>query len=187
MYTIPTETVQKETTNAEANFSFCPPLIKVLNKMKNRATSMAKLSIVLRINRLQSFYCYTIWSWVVFEVCEKTGRKVRSVGSSVLVPCTPVFPTFINGQFWACPDSWVVEGIATDCLLSLSTGACPDGRVVQGVASDCYLSLTCPALNPTQGIQGPTLIFAATCPVGQVRFNFHLPYSNFYLPLKNCI
>ena len=33
--------------------------------------------------------------------------------------------------------------------------------------------------------QGTTLTFAATCPVGQVRFNFHLPYSNFHLPLKN--
>ena len=35
--------------------------------------------------------------------------------------------------------------------------------------------------------QGTTLTFAATCPVGQVRFNFHLPYSNFRLPLKNCM
>ena len=35
--------------------------------------------------------------------------------------------------------------------------------------------------------QGTTLTFAATCPVGLVRFNFHLPYSNFHLPLKNCI
>ena len=35
--------------------------------------------------------------------------------------------------------------------------------------------------------QGTTLTFAATCPVGQVRFNFHLPYSNFHSPLKNCI
>ena len=34
--------------------------------------------------------------------------------------------------------------------------------------------------------QGTTLTFAATCPVGQVRFNFHLPYSNFHLPL-NCM
>ena len=40
--------------------------------------------------------------------------------------------------------------------------------------------------NKTQ-IQGMTLTFAATCPVGQVRFNFHLPYSNFHLPLKNCM
>ena len=31
------------------------------------------------------------------------------------------------------------------------------------------------------------LTFAPTCPVGQVRFNFHLPYSNFHLPLKNCM
>ena len=37
------------------------------------------------------------------------------------------------------------------------------------------------------GSQGTTLTFTATCPVGQVRFNFHLPYSNFHLPLKNCI
>ena len=36
-------------------------------------------------------------------------------------------------------------------------------------------------------LQGTTLTYAATCPVGQVRFNFHLPYSNFHLPLKNCI
>ena len=36
-------------------------------------------------------------------------------------------------------------------------------------------------------IQGTTLTFAATCPVGQERFNFHLPYSNFHLPLKNCM
>ena len=35
--------------------------------------------------------------------------------------------------------------------------------------------------------QDPTLTFAATCPVGQVRFNFHLPYSNFHLPLKKCM
>ena len=32
--------------------------------------------------------------------------------------------------------------------------------------------------------QGTTLTFVATCPVGQVRFNFHLPHSNFHLPLK---
>ena len=36
-------------------------------------------------------------------------------------------------------------------------------------------------------MQGTTLTFAATCPVGQVRFNFHLPYSNFHLPLKTCM
>ena len=35
--------------------------------------------------------------------------------------------------------------------------------------------------------QGMTLTFAATCPVGQMRFNFHLPYSKFHLPLKNCM
>ena len=35
--------------------------------------------------------------------------------------------------------------------------------------------------------QGTTLTFAATCPIGQVRFIFHLPYSNFHLPLKNCM
>ena len=35
--------------------------------------------------------------------------------------------------------------------------------------------------------QGTTLTLAATCPVGQVRFNFHLPYSNFHLSLKNCM
>ena len=35
--------------------------------------------------------------------------------------------------------------------------------------------------------QGTTLTFAATCPVGQVRFIFHLPHSNFRLPLKNCM
>ena len=29
--------------------------------------------------------------------------------------------------------------------------------------------------------------FAATCPVGQVRFNFHLPHYDFHLPLKNCM
>ena len=34
---------------------------------------------------------------------------------------------------------------------------------------------------------GHDVNFAATCPVGQVRFNFHLPYSNFHLPLKNCM
>ena len=37
------------------------------------------------------------------------------------------------------------------------------------------------------GLQGTTLTFAATCPVGQVRFYFHLPYSNFHFPLKNCM
>ena len=36
----------------------------------------------------------------------------------------------------------------------------------------------------TKILQGTTLTFAATCPVGQVRFNFYLPYSNFQLPLK---
>ena len=36
-------------------------------------------------------------------------------------------------------------------------------------------------------LQGTTLTFAATCLVGHVRFNFHLPYSNFHLPLKNCM
>ena len=35
--------------------------------------------------------------------------------------------------------------------------------------------------------QGTTLTFAATCPVGQVRFNFHSPYSNFHSPLKKCM
>ena len=35
--------------------------------------------------------------------------------------------------------------------------------------------------------QGTMLTFAVTCPVGQVRFNFHLPYSNFHLPLKICM
>ena len=38
-----------------------------------------------------------------------------------------------------------------------------------------------------KSIQGSTLTFAAPCPVGQVRFNFHLPYSNFHLPLKKCM
>ena len=33
--------------------------------------------------------------------------------------------------------------------------------------------------------QGTTVTFVVTCPVGQVGFNFHLPYSNFGLPLKN--
>ena len=36
-------------------------------------------------------------------------------------------------------------------------------------------------------IQGTMLTFAATSPVGQVRYNFHLPHSNFHLPLKNCM
>ena len=25
------------------------------------------------------------------------------------------------------------------------------------------------------------------CPVGQMRFNIHMPYSNFHLPLKKCM
>ena len=36
-------------------------------------------------------------------------------------------------------------------------------------------------------LQHMTLFFAATCPVGQVRFKFHLPYSIVHLPLKNCV
>ena len=36
------------------------------------------------------------------------------------------------------------------------------------------------AASPLQGTP-----FAVTCPVGQVRFNIHLPYSYFHLPLKN--
>ena len=36
-------------------------------------------------------------------------------------------------------------------------------------------------------LQGTTLTFVATCPVGQVTRNFHLPHSNFQLPLKNCM
>ena len=35
--------------------------------------------------------------------------------------------------------------------------------------------------------QGTTLTSAASCPVGQVRLNFHLHHSKFYLPMKNCI
>ena len=42
-------------------------------------------------------------------------------------------------------------------------------------------------LNILRVFQGTTLTFAATCPVGQVRFNFHLPISNFHLTLKNCM
>ena len=38
-------------------------------------------------------------------------------------------------------------------------------------------------INMNSEMQGTMLTFAATCPVGQVRFNFHLPYSNFHLPL----
>ena len=43
--------------------------------------------------------------------------------------------------------------------------------------------------NRTQHLTllGTTLTFAAICPEGQLRFYFHLPYSNFHLPLKNCI
>ena len=33
--------------------------------------------------------------------------------------------------------------------------------------------------------QDMTLHFATTCPVGQVKFIFHLAYSNFHLLLKN--
>ena len=29
--------------------------------------------------------------------------------------------------------------------------------------------------------------FCGDLPCGQVRFKFHLPYSNFHLPLKNCM
>ena len=36
-------------------------------------------------------------------------------------------------------------------------------------------------------IQGTTLTFVATCLVGQVGFNFHLPHSNFHRPLKYCM
>ena len=49
------------------------------------------------------------------------------------------------------------------------------------------LALNSWLLNAIDIFQGTTLTFAATCPVGQVRFNFHLPYSNFHLPLKNCM
>ena len=34
-------------------------------------------------------------------------------------------------------------------------------------------------------VEGTTLTFVVACPLGQVRFNFHLPHSNFHLPLKN--
>ena len=36
-------------------------------------------------------------------------------------------------------------------------------------------------------MQGTTLTFVATFPVGQVRFDFHLPDSNLHLPLKKCM
>ena len=38
---------------------------------------------------------------------------------------------------WACPNGWVVKGIATDCLLSLT-----DGWMVKGIATDWLRSLT---------------------------------------------
>ena len=35
--------------------------------------------------------------------------------------------------------------------------------------------------------QGATSTFVVSCPGGQVRFNSHLPHSNFHLPLTNCM
>ena len=45
----------------------------------------------------------------------------------------------ISVQFFpgVYPEGLVVGGVATDCLLSLTTRAWPDGYVVQGVATDC--------------------------------------------------
>ena len=48
----------------------------------------------------------------------------------------------------------------------------------------CVLVLQTKVAFALEG-QGPTLTFAATCPVGQVRFNFHLPHKNLHLRLNS--
>ena len=121
--------------------------------------------------------CIRVRVCVCVSVCvlHTASLSAKNIGYLCFTYFAIVYKLYISSSIWELP--W------------------PDGSHKPGSTSVGYslvMSLyTCAVLSRAVcddfATQGTTLTFAATCPVGQVRFNFHLPYSNFHLPLKNCM